>query len=225
MTTGKAPLWVRAGRVYREKGASGVWFGALSLVGYRRLVLLAVRLDAPAPVWQARVDAEIRPLLPADEAAFEALGQGDARVFRERLALGHQPWGAWSAGALRHVVWVGVGSAWVEYLRCQVSLGVGVAYAYRAYTEPPYRGLGLGPATQSACLAALRADGFVASLAGVLPDNPWAFAPWLKVGYARIGVVRAFGAGRRPLVAATFRRGAGLRTGFRFERALRGAPA
>lgn len=224
MTESKAPIWVRAARVYREKGLGGVWFGALSRVGYRRLVLLERRLDEPTPSRPPRTDAEIRPLQPADEAAFEALGQCDPGVFRHRLGLGHQCWGAWVSKRLRHVAWLASGQAWVEYLRCRLSLDDGVLYAYNAYTDPAYRTLGLSAARQSVWLPVLRRQGHKLVLAAILPDNPAALPPCLKVGYRRIGVVRAIGAGRRPRVFVHLDRGQGLPTGFRFERALREAP-
>ncbi len=221
MAGGKPPVWVRAARVYREKGAGGVWFGALSKVGYRRLVMLEASLARPVPRLTPRADAEIRPLGPADAEAFAALGQGDAGVFARRAALGHECWGAWIAGRLCHVAWSARAEAWVEYLRCRVVLGDGVVYAYRAYTEPAYRGLGLGTAIQSASLAALRGRGMRSVVAGVLPDNPWAFTPWLRNGFVRVGVARALG-GARPLLFARLGRGADSGGGWRLERSAAG---
>ena len=214
----KAPIWLRAARVYREKGPAGVWFGALSHVGYRRLVLLENRLDEALPRCEPRIEAEMRPLRREDEAAFESLGQEDPGVFRRRLELGHRGWGAWCSGQLRHVVWFAFREVWVEYLRGRLVLDDGVAYAYRAYTEPPYRRLGLGPATQTLCLQALRGQRHRVVLAAVLPDNPWAFPPWIKVGYRRIGVARALGTGERPRILLRLEHGPGTSPGWRFER-------
>jgi ribosomal protein S18 acetylase RimI-like enzyme len=203
MTEGKAPIWLRLVRVYREKGLGGVWFGALSRAGYRRLVLLARRLDEPVTPVPPRARVDVRLLRREDEAAFEALGQGDAGVFRRRLEAGHQCWGAWCSGGLHHVAWLAFRLTQVEYLRCRLLLHDDVAYVYRAYTEPQYRRLGLGPATQTVCLQALREQGYRVVLAAVLPDNPWAFPPWLSVGYRRIAVIRALGTGPRPRVIVT----------------------
>jgi len=219
MAEGRPLVWTRAARVYREKGAGGVWFGALSKAGYRRLVLLQVPLSEPVPAVSAGTEADIRPLAAGDATAFAALGQGDAGVFARRVGLGHECWGAWVSGRLRHVAWSALHEAWVEYLRCRVVLDDGVAYAYRAYTEPAYRGLGLGTAVQSASLKALQARGHRFVLAGVLPDNPWAFTPWLRTGYRRVGVVRALGAGGRPRVFVRLHRGGRTAVGWRFERA------
>jgi hypothetical protein len=201
MVDGKAPVWTRMRRVYREKGLGGVWFGGLSLVGYRRLVLMERRLDEPVPEISPRVDVEIRPLGREDEAAFAALGQGDADVFRDRLARGHECWGAWCSGSLRHVSWVAFGEAWVEYLRCRLLLDDGVGY----------RG--------SKFMKAMQKQGRTALLAAILPDNPGAFAPWLKMGLRRIGVVRAIGAGPRPRIFVRLDRAAAAPLRWRFERA------
>ena len=200
MATRKAPPWVRLSSVYREKGLGGVWFGVLSKAGYRRLVLLERRLDEPVDVLAPRSDASFRPLESDDEAAFVALGQGDAAAFRQRRERGHECWGAWCSGGLRHVAWIGFREVWVEYLSCTLLLEEGVAYVYRSYTEPGYRRLGLGPASHSRCMQALQRQGCRLMLAAVLPDNPWAFPPWLRVGYRRIGVARAIGSGRTRIV-------------------------
>ena len=218
MAAGKAPVWTRLLRVHREKGPLGVWFGALSLAGYRRLVLLERRLVEPLPEIAPRARVEIRPLAHDDEAAFEALGQGGASVFRDRLGRGHQCWGAWCSGSLRHVVWVAFGEVRVEYLDCRLSLDDDVGYLYRAFTQPEYRGLGLGPAAAAECLKALHRHGRRGVLAAVLPDNPEAFRPWFKLGFGRVGVVRTFGTGRRR-ISVRFDRAAGAQARWRFERA------
>jgi len=210
--------------VYREKGFGGVWFGALSRMGYRRLVLLERRLDETVRPVPPRAEAEIRPLRRDDEAAFVALGQEDASVFRNRLEAGHQGWGAWCSGALRYVAWVAFRETEVEYLSCRLVLADDVAYVYRAFAEPRHRRLGLGPATQAACMEVLRGRRFRLVLAAVLPDNPWAFPPWLRVGYRRIAVVRTLGTGRRRRVFVSLDTGSGAPLGWRFERSRRGGP-
>ncbi len=217
MHEGKSPIWTRLLRVYREKGPGGVWFGILSLVGYRRLVLLERRLDEPVPEISPRVEAEIRPLRRDDDRAFEALGQGDAGVFRNRLDGGRQCWGAWCSGSLRHAVWAASSEVWVEYLSCWLLLHNGVAYIYRAFTQPEYRRLGLGPATVAQCLRDLQLKGHSVVVVAVLPDNPWAFSPWFKIGFRRIGVVRAFGAGSQPRISVRLDRGARAEARWRFE--------
>ena len=218
MDEGRRPIWTRLSRVVREKGPVGAWFGLLSKIGYRRLVLLERRLDEPLPEIVPRVEAEIRRLGPDDRADFEALGQGDASVFRERLERGHHCWGAWCSGSLRHIAWIAFGETRVEYLNCRLRLNDDVAYIYRAFTHPEYRRLDLGPARQAACLTALRGQGYTAAIAAVLPDNPWASASWHKVGYRRIGVVRALGTGRQPRIYTRLDRAAGVEARWRFER-------
>jgi len=218
MAQGKAPVWVRLLRVYGEKGLGGVWFGTLSRVGYRRLVLLERLLDKPVAPVSPRADVEVRLLRRDDEAAFEALGQGDAAVFWSRLEAGHQCWGAWCSGGLRHVAWLAFREVHVEYLRCRLLLDDDVAYVYRAFTQPPYRRLGLGPATQAMCLRTLHEQGCRLVLAAVLPDNPWAYPPWLRVGYRRIAVVRALGAGRWRRILVSLDGRSDSPAGWRFER-------
>jgi len=220
VTERRTPVWVRAARVYREKGPGGVWFGALSLVGYRRLLLLERRLDEPIPRLAARVEAEIRPLRPEDEGEFARLGHGDVETFARRLALGHRCWGAWVAGRLRHFAWLACGEARVEYLRCRVLLDEGVVYAYHAYTDPACRALGLSAARQSLCLTRLRDEGLTLALAAILPDNPSSLPPCIKVGYRRVGVARAFGTGPRPLISVRLDRERPGAAGFTFARAL-----
>ena len=222
MTGRRAPPWIRLLRVYREKGPGGVWFGVLSKAGYRRLVLLERRLDEPVADRALHTEVRIRRLAPGDETAFAALGQGDAEVFQQRMEQGHECWGAWCAGGLRHVAWIGFHEVRVEYLACRLLLEDRHAYVYRAYTEPAYRRLGLGPAAHSVCLASLQRRGFERSLAAVLPDNPWAYPPWLAVGYRRIAVVRAIGLGDRPRIVVSRDNRLAAPADWRFERAAGG---
>jgi hypothetical protein len=196
-------LLLRLATVHREKGLGGVWFGALSRAGYRRLVVLERRLDSPIAAAATRRQAVIRALDAGDEAAFVGLGQDTAATFHHRLALGHRCWGAWCDDGLRHIAWIGFERVTVDYLACEVLLADAVSYVYQAYTQPQYRRLGLGPAAHSRCLESLRLHGVRLSLAAVLPDNPWAFGPWLAVGYRRTGTVRAIGPGPRPYVIST----------------------
>jgi GNAT superfamily N-acetyltransferase len=218
MAQDKPPLRIRLARVYREKGLRGIWFGALAGMGYRRLELLERRFDVPVPEILPRVEAEIRRLQREDERAFEALGQGDASVFRARLEHGDQCWGAWCSGSLRHVSWIAFRDVWVEYLRCRLLLDDGVAYIYRLFTEPEYRRLDVARATLAACLKALHDQGCTVALAVVLPDNPWALYRWSKVRFRRIGVVRALGTGQRPRIFVRLDRGAGAEVHWKFKR-------
>lgn len=197
MSEGSPAVWVRAARVYREKGLRGVWFAAAARAGYRRLVALEKRLDGSPVEIPPVAGAEIRELGPGDEDAFAALGQEPAAAFRERLESGHRCWGAWCAGGLGHVQWLGFGAAGVEYLGCRLLLSDEVVYVYRAFTLPQLRGRGLTPATQAACLPEVHRQGCRLALCAVLPENRWAFSPWLKVGYRRVGVIRSVAAGRR----------------------------
>jgi hypothetical protein len=218
MAEGRAPVWIRVARVYREKGVGGVWFGALSRLGYRRLVLIERRLDEPITPLAPRIAAEIRPLRHDDEAAFVGLGQEDASAFRRRLEAGHQGWGAWCSGTLRHTRWYAFGETHVEYLRCRLTLDADVAYMFRSFTDPHYRGLGLAPATGCVCMQSMRERGYRLVLAAILPDNSSVFPAVLKLGYRRTGVVRAIGTGSRPLIAVRLDRHAETPPGWSVER-------
>jgi hypothetical protein len=184
-------------RVYREKGLAGVWFGALARAGYRRLVVLERSLDPPFHAPAPRVVAEIRLLAAGDEGAFAVLGQLSAAAFRAQLERGRECWGAWVDGALRHVEWLAFTDAWVEHLQCGLLLAREVAYVFRAFTEPRFRGLALAQATQAACLPMLRERGFRLAVCAVVPENPWALTPWLRAGYRRTGVLHSLVLGRR----------------------------
>jgi GNAT superfamily N-acetyltransferase len=225
MAEGRAPVLVRVARVYREKGPGGVWFAALSRLGYRRLVLVERPLEEPIARLTPRIAAEIRPLRRADEAAFVGLGQEDASVFRRRLEAGHQGWGAWCSGTLRHTRWLAFRETLIEYLRCRLLLDADVAYMHRSFTDAQYRGLGLAPATGAACMQALREQGYRLVVAAVLPEDPSVLPPVLKQGYRRMGMVRAIGGGRRPLIAVTRDRHVEAPPGWRIERSACRQPA
>jgi UDP-N-acetylmuramoyl-tripeptide--D-alanyl-D-alanine ligase len=225
MVVDRSPLPMRLARVWRAKGAAGVWFGALSRFGYRRLVLLERRLDEPIAPVTPRIETVVRRLGRGDEAAFVGLGQEDACTFRERLRAGHQCWGAWGSDVLRHTRWYAFREARVEYLGCRVALGDHVTYMYRSFTQAEYRGLGLAPATAVVSLQALCAQGYRLVLAAVLPENPEAFRPTLKVGYRRIGVVRSIGFGETRLVRVRLDRHAAVPAGWAFEWARSARPS
>ena len=213
----KAPLVARLWRVYREKGVAGFWFGALRHAGYRRLMLLERTVGDPLPNLAARVDATIRPLGLDDEAAFAALGQEDPREFARRLESGHQCWGAWVSGALRHVQWLALREAWIEHLGCRLRLHDGVLYVYRAFTQPEFRGAGLAPATHCRGLDAMREQGCTLALCGVAPGYRPALVPWLKVGYRPIGFASTFGSARGRLLRVRLGPGAPASRGWTIE--------
>ncbi len=217
MTEGTAPIWVRVLRVHREKGLAGVWFGALARAGYRRLAVLERRFDEPLVAFRPRVEAEIRQLRRDDEGAVTALDQTPGNVFRERLDRGHQCWGAWCGGALRHVEWLAFADACVEYLGIRLLLDADAVYVYRAFTDVSFRGMGFTPATQTACLPTLRRQGFRLAICAVLPENPWAFSPWLKVGYRRIGVLASLAVGSRRRARLRLDGGGRAADGWRLE--------
>jgi RimJ/RimL family protein N-acetyltransferase len=224
LSKGKGPILPRLRRVHQEKGAGGVWFGALSRMGYRRLVLLERRLDEPIVRLLPRIAAEIRPLRPEDEGEFLSLGQEDAGVFRTRLEAGEGGWGAWCRGGLRHTRWCAFREAEVKYLNARLLLEAGIAYSYRSFTQPEYRGLGLAPATSFACLQALHDRGYETALAAVLPDNPWAVTVALKAGYRRVGVLRAVGPAGRPWLIASHDGRSTARRGWSIARSRSGDP-
>ncbi len=197
MANGGSSLRLRVARVYREKGMAGVWFGALTRVGYRHLALLERRPEAPIPRVPVRARTEVRPLDRDDETEFVALGREDARAFRARLEGGQVCWGAWNSGGLRHVQWVASREAWIEDAGCRLLLDEGVVYVSRAYTDPAYRGIGLAPATEIARLHAMRERGGTLSLGVVVPENRAVVSLWLKLGWRRIGFIRSLRVGRR----------------------------
>jgi len=215
----RAPLGSRLRRLHREKGVAGFWYLALWSAGYRRLLLLERRLDEAPPLPAAADATLVRRLRCEDEDGFVALGQEGAVAFRERLERGHEGWGAWCDGELRHVQWLATGEAWIEHLGCRVRLGEGVAYVYRAFTTPRWRGVGLTSAVHARGLAAMRERGSTLALCGVAPGNRSALSPWLRLGYRRIGFASTFGAGRRRLLRVRVATDAGASPRWRIETA------
>jgi len=205
--------------MYGEKGLAGFWYAALGRAGYRRLLLLERRLDEALPLPAADDATWVRPLRREDEDGFVALGQEGAATFRGRLEQGHQGWGAWRAGELLHAQWLATGEAWIEHLGCRVHLGDGVAYVYRAFTAPPWRGAGLTSAVHARALAEMRERGSTLALCGVAPGNRPALSPWLRLGYRRVGFARTFGAGRQRRLRVRAAPGSGASLRWRLETA------
>jgi len=212
-----APLGARLRRMYREKGIAGFWYGVLGHAGYRRLLLLERGLGEPLPELTTADATLVRPLRAEDHAAFAALGQESAVEFRKRLEHGHQCWGAWCSGVLRHVQWLALGEVWIEHLDCRLRLDERVVYVYRAFTDPEFRGRGLAPAVHARGLAAMRERGFTLALCGVAPGNRPALSPWLKVGYRRIGFASTLRRRRGRLLQVSADRSAGASPRWKIE--------
>jgi len=205
--------------VYREKGLPGVWYAALARAGVRRLVVFERSLAAPLAAIAPPAGVTIRTLGPADEEAYAPLGQETAATFRRRLAAGHECWGAWCEGALRHVSWLAFSEVEVEHVGCRLLLADDVAYPYHSFTQQAYRGRGLSPARQVRSLAELRRRGFVLVVCAVAPENRSAFPPVRKLGYHGVGTITSVRVGAWCRVWCRLDAGA-VAHGWRLDRTL-----
>lgn len=180
----------RARELQRAEGARTAWFAALGELGYRRLVLLERRLDAPPAPPTAGAALEVAPLAPADcEEYAAARGDGSPAEALRRLRRGERCSVGRLDGAIVTSSWVAFDRAYVEYLDMELELAHGEAYHYDAWTEPALRGAGLASHRLAAQLADLRERGTRAVLATALPENCAGFAPLDRAGFRAVGTL------------------------------------
>jgi hypothetical protein len=181
----------RASEILRSEGARVLWFRILGEIVYRRMILFecrleetpmaAVRCEIPVVISQLRVD-EVN-----EYAAFRA-GMNPVEI-RSRLEQGHLCWVARSEGTMVHTIWVAIGSAWVQYLKCEIRLARDEAYIYESYTVPALRRLNINAARAGVMARYLRDHSFVRLLALVMPENPAGIRATVGSGYRAAGVI------------------------------------
>ena len=180
----------RAREVLRDDGLRALWFKVLGETVYRRVSLVRLPIDPPPPLTESTVDTSFGFVGPDEIDALTRLRPDVARKEVERrLARGDRCWAARRNGDIVSTRWVASGSAWIEYLGVEVPLRPDEVFLYETYTAPAYRGLGLSPAAGTRLTRALRAEGWMSILGGVVPENAAALRAASKTGYREVGSV------------------------------------
>jgi GNAT superfamily N-acetyltransferase len=192
IATAPGSLRERVRAVYAQSGWTGVWFGALAVTAYRRLMIVERRLDHPIADPQESQPIATRTLEAADEDAFNALRRDASQgLFRERLDRGETCVGAWYEGRLAAAGWLVIARAPIPYLGTELALAPPNAWAYDGFTNPDLRSLGIGTARLTCLLNEASARGARRVSAALLPENRAAAATFRQTGWRTVGAIRA----------------------------------
>jgi hypothetical protein len=181
--------------IWQSQDLRALWFGFLTRTLYRRLIFFERWIDDPVPEYVPSIEADIRRLDVGHESEFRALRPHGVSTFQQRLAQGHQCWGAWCENRLSHITWIGVGEVWIDYLGRSLPLADWEIYTYGGFTHQDWRGRGLWLARDSLCLRILRRQGYRRALSAVEPENRLGLQVMRDGGYRRIGVMGYIGRG------------------------------
>jgi len=189
---------------FHAEGVRGVWFRALSKLGYRRLILVARPLEEPIPDVEPRIPLAIDLLQRSEVAEYlEFRPDTAAAEVEARLEGGQLCFVARHEGRIVSARWAAVGRAWIDYLSCQMPMAADEVCPYDQFTRVRYRGQDAAPATTVAMLRHLREAGYRRTVGTILPGNEASVRASAKTGYrpiGRIGYV-AVGSWRRYFCA------------------------
>lgn len=174
----------------RNDGLGTFAYKLASEVGFRRVLLLERRLDAPIP-----------DVAPAVAVEFVLLGEGDVgdylalRPDADHARVAAQLASGWSCYALKHggrivsACWRADPPYWSSYLERVMPVGEGDAYLTDAWTDAGYRGQALAQVLCLHQLRHLRAAGYRRALRGTVPENRSALRAHAKSGFHPIEVL------------------------------------
>jgi GNAT superfamily N-acetyltransferase len=185
----------RIGSILRWEGLHGVASRALARLGWRSFGIWARPLDEPVP--------PVGPTLPIE---VQALGAGDAALYREfrpdsaaeldrRLRAGHACFVAVSAGRVVAVTWVAVGPVKVPYLEREIVPGPGELYLFDIYVAPDQRGARLAPRIFATIAELHRAQGYRRALCLIALYNRSSIRSHERLGFRRVGSIHAIAGG------------------------------
>jgi hypothetical protein len=149
-----------------------LFFGALAVTFYRRLVVYERPLDRTPPAPPAPPGASFHLLSVSQLDAYRRLRPDTpAEEIERRLARGDRCFAVSLDGAVVSTRWQSCERAEFEYLGMSFPLGSGLAYAYDGFTEDGIRGSGLSTLAAAHMGQQLRGEGYRSLLSALLPEN------------------------------------------------------
>jgi hypothetical protein len=174
--------------VLRAEGLRGLWWRGLAATVYRRLTLVARRLEPPPAPADAAVAIEVLDVDSAGEYQLLRPDTPGAEVER-RLRAGQTCVLVRRDGAPVSTRWFATGRAEVPYLDLAFELREGVAYVYDVFTAAEARGLGVTAAARPHYEGMLRDEGCHTLLGTVLPENGAGRGLVGGAGYVPVGTI------------------------------------
>jgi GNAT superfamily N-acetyltransferase len=194
----------RALSVLRDEGLGSFWFKSLSVLGYRRLVLLERDLTSPEPQVATGLALGIAMLEPGEvDDYFAFRPEAPRELVLDRLRRAQTCFVARREGRIVSACWSSTEAAWSEFLRCEIAVAAGDVYLFDAFTLPACRGQGAAPALCMQQLRHFRRLGMHRAIRATLPENAAALRAHAKTGFRPYALLRTLRVGPWQ---ATFRR-------------------
>jgi GNAT superfamily N-acetyltransferase len=176
--------------VWRTEGLRGLWWRGLGVTVYRRLMLVARRIESEPP--RRVASADVTPELLTRETVGDYLAMRRdtaAEEVERRLATGQRCVLVRRDGAPVSARWFATGFAEIHYLDLVFDLPEGVAYVYDVYTAAAARGLGISAAVIPYYERMLRDAGCHTLLGSAMPENRAGRALVGGAGYEPVGTL------------------------------------
>ena len=167
---------------------------ALSATVYRRLSLLALRLEALPPIIEAELSLEFAFAGSPDLEALAALRSDLSELAPARMARGDRCFVARHEGRIVFARWV-TREARIDFLGSTLALASDEIYLFDAWTDPAARGLHVATAAGAVLYHLLAEEGIRVALRAIWPENEGGIRNAKRDGFTRIGTVGVVGRG------------------------------
>jgi hypothetical protein len=181
---------VRAMRVLRDEGLRNFWFKLIGELGYRRMLVVAYRLEEPIPEFVPRLAVRNDLLGKSEVDAYLAFRpESDRAELINRLDSGQLCFVAWHEGQIVSACWTAAQATRIPFLDCDCELADGDAYLYDKFTSEAYRGQRLAHAVRMHQLRYLRNAGYRRAIGAVVPENRRAMLENRRGGFRPLGLI------------------------------------
>jgi len=183
-------VFVRAMRVLHDEGLRNFWFKLIGELGYRRMLVVAHRLEEPMRELVPRLAVRTDLLAKNDVDAYLAFRpESDRAGLINRLDSGQLCFVAWHEGQIVSACWTAVRPTHIPFLDCDCELADGDAYVYEKFTSEAYRGQHLAHAVRMHQLRYLRNAGYRRMIGAIVPENKRAVLESHRGGSRPVGLM------------------------------------
>ena len=177
-------------RVLRDEGLRNFWFKLIGELGYRRMLVVAYRLEQPFPEFVPRLALRNDLLGKGDVDAYLAFRpESDRAGISSRLDSGQICFVAWHEGQIVSACWTAARATHLPFLDCDFELADGDAYVYERFTSEAYRGERLAHAVRVHQVRYLRDAGYRRVIGAIALENRRAVLESRRGGFRPVGLV------------------------------------
>jgi hypothetical protein len=189
----------RSIEILKQDGARGLWFRLLAKTSYRRMFLFDRALREPGVEVTSPPQVAVDLLKLTEIQEYMRARPGNVGEILNRLNNGHMCFLVRYSNSIVHTCWVGVGTAHMGYLDCEIEMAPGVVYVYGSFTNHAHRNMNLATLRGVFMERHLFKLGFHRAVAVIVPENKAALRRAQKGGYGKFGLIGflAIGSWRR----------------------------